>query len=108
MSVTKIARVQYHCALNEANMCIFQGETKKDLNRHIENIHRKKNQIQCTVCDLYFRNVDDLARHMRMTHKTKFPTLKCSQCEKDFKLEKELKKHIGKIIKHKSLAENSN
>ena len=51
--------------------------------------------MQCTVCNLYFRNRDELARHTQMAHKKSGePKIKCYQCDIDFESEKEVKSHI--------------
>ena len=60
---------QFHCALEESPSCPFQCENKEELKRHIEHKHSGKKDLQCTVCNLYFRNFEDLSRHMNPTHK---------------------------------------
>ena len=87
---------QIHCGLEEEPQCVFQCENKDELNKHIENTHRRKNQIQCTACSLYFRDIDDLAKHMSSTHKrTEVSILKCNQCQNNFGSDTELKKHLN-------------
>ena len=88
------AITQIHCALNEATDCIFHCETKEQLKRHIEVEHRSNAHIQCTVCDLFFRNIEDLAQHMNKTHKKPDSAIKCNQCEKTLRDKQELKDHI--------------
>ena len=76
---------QLHCGLEEEPKCVFQCENKDELNKHKENTHMRKNQIQFTACSLYFRDIDDLAKHMNLTHKRiEVSILKCIQCQNDF------------------------
>ena len=37
---------QFHCALNHTTTCLFQFNTREELNRHIERIHNSKPQLQ--------------------------------------------------------------
>ena len=60
---------QLHCALYEDPMCQFQCTTLRELNSHIEKTHRKKPDIPCTVCNLLFKNLDDLSKHTTTDHK---------------------------------------
>ena len=78
---------QIHCCLEEDTDCTFQCNTKEEMERHIDCKHQRKQQLQCTVCNLYFRNLDDLARHMGMAHKTGQelePQIKCNRCGLEF------------------------
>ena len=90
-----VPRKQLHCALEESPQCHFQCETNQELNKHIEDKHRGKKELQCKVCEIYFRSIDDLSKHMTMTHKKKEdPKIKCTQCRNEFKSNKELNSHI--------------
>ena len=87
---------QIHCALNEAPECHFQCGTEEQLKKHIEDKHRSKTQLPCTVCNLSFRDLDDLSRHMSMAHKSQDSIfIKCNHCEKALKDKTELKYHIS-------------
>ena len=88
---------QIHCALNEEPGCTFQCETEEQLKRHIEIKHRSKTHLPCTVCNLNFRDLDDLSRHMNMAHKSLDSTFKCNQCEKPLKDKQDLKQHITTV-----------
>ena len=85
---------QFHCALSNTPECDcpFQCSTKEELDKHIENNHNKKTHLQCTVCDLYFRDLDALSKHMSMIHKKENLTAKCNICGEPF--HGELKEHI--------------
>ena len=60
---------QIHCALTDSPGCQFQCETQEEMKQHIEIKHRSKTHLQCTVCDIVFRNLDNLSTHMNLTHK---------------------------------------
>ena len=88
---------QLHCALIESPNCLFQCETEQELQHHITIKHRSKNHIQCTVCNIAFRNIDDLATHMNLTHKKRDEAdlqYSCRRCEEKFETKSELDKHI--------------
>ena len=90
-------RKQIHCALREATNCGYQCETEDQIKKHVETKHRTKSHLPCTVCNLYFRDLDDLAQHMTMTHKNQESTIKCNQCEKPLKNKQDLKEHITTV-----------
>ena len=86
---------QIHCALKESSECNFQCSSKEKLEKHIQSVHRSKSTLQCTVCPLLFRNIDDLSRHMNMAHKAIEDTVfKWTQCDNYFQAKSELNKHI--------------
>ena len=102
--MTIITGQQWHCALQDAPACKFQCGTKAQLNNHIKKAHRNKTQLQCTVCNLYLKNVDELSKHMSLTHKrnyediqsneTNMSKLTCRNCQKTFNSHNELNEHI--------------
>ena len=61
---------------------------------------KKKKQLQCTVCNLYFRNLDDLANHMSLAPtntqdvEEHEDTIKCNQCEKIWQDRNDLNNHM--------------
>ena len=59
---------QFHCALVDTPSCQFQCGTKEELKHHIEIKHRSKPHLQCTVCNILFRNLENLAKHTNMAH----------------------------------------
>ena len=79
---------QLHCALSNKPECppecLFQCATKGELDEHIERLHRMNTQLPCSVCMVYFRDLDALAKHMSMAHKNENHNLKCSICEEHF------------------------
>ena len=79
---------QLHCALTDSPDCQFQCETKEQSQRHIETEHRAKTNLQCTVCNIVFRNLENLSIHMNST------------CQEKFKTKSDLDIHI--IAEHKS------
>ena len=94
---------QLHCALTDSPDCQFQCETKEQLQRHIETEHRAKTHLQCTVCNIVFRNIDNLSTHMNSTHKKSDEgdlQYSCRSCQEKFKTKSELDMHI--IAEHKS------
>ena len=100
LNAPDVTGYQLHCALEESPSCQFQCETKEQLNKHIEQTHRNKNHLQCTVCNLYFRNINELSKHMEMAHKKSVDLkIKCNQCDMDFESEKEVKSHIRNMHK---------
>ena len=72
--------VQFHCALINNTNCLAQYNTQLEMDKHIMKDHNKKSHLQCTVCDLYLRDLDDLAKHMNMTHKKETISMKCNIC----------------------------
>ena len=93
---------QIHCALKEDTNCTFQCNSIEQMERHIEIKHRRKTQLQCTVCNIFFRNLDDLAKHMNFVHTNSQDveehedTIKCNQCEKICQDREDLNNHIMK------------
>ena len=98
---------QIQCALEGNNCedtdCTFQCNIKEDMERHIDLKHQRKQQLQCTVCNLYFRNLDDLARHMGVAHRTGQevePQVKCNRCGLEFPNKNEIENHL--MVDHKT------
>ena len=94
---------QLHCAIIDTPECQFQCETNNEMQQHIKVKHRPKPQLQCTVCNLVFRNLDNLATHMNMAHEKSVEAdsqHKCRTCQKEFTNNNELNTHI--IENHKS------
>ena len=100
-----LTKQQLHCALQEETDCEFQCENKAQMDDHIKKVHRNKTKLQCTVCDLYFENLDQLSRHVNMTHKgndedvqskeINISELTCRNCQNTFNSKNELNKHIA-------------
>ena len=103
--VGTLTKQQLHCALQEETDCEFQCENKAQMDDHIKKVHRNKTKLQCTACDLYFENLDQLSRHVNMTHKgndedvqskeTNISELTCRNCQNTFNSKNELNKHIA-------------
>ena len=75
---------QVHCCLEENTDCIFQCETKDELKIHIEQKHRSKNQLHCSVCNIVFRDLQDLSSYITMIHKDTNEVIhqhKCRSCQ---------------------------
>ena len=56
---------------HDKHTCIFCNiicNGRNELNIHIEKTHRKKPEIPCTVCNLLFKNLDDLSKHTTIAH----------------------------------------
>ena len=67
------------------------------LKNHIKIYHRGKSNLPCTVCKLHFRNLDEVARHTSMAHKTSpTTTVNCNQCGQGFNDKKEIITYINK------------
>ena len=100
---------QLHCALDDSP-CSFQCETREELKQHIDRTHRGKTDLQCDVCNLFFRDLDDLSNHMNMVHRksdddiqsnaTNMSEYSCRNCLNAFNNNNELNQHI--ITEHKS------
>ena len=96
LNTTTHDSTQLHCALEEAPECQFQCASKNELERHIEQVHRSKNSLQCTVCTLKFINIDELSTHIDTIHKTTEETLfKCNRCGKSLGDKSEMNKHMN-------------
>ena len=97
------AITEIHCALNEATDCVFQCNTDEQLKRHIDLTHSNKANIHCIVCKSDFINMDDLAKHMRLAHRTgtnhSEDIIKCDKCDFQSKQRNEIENHINQ--KHK-------
>ena len=90
-----VENLQFHCALNNTPECLFQCNSKGELDQHIEKHHNKKTWLQCSVCQVYFRDLDALAQHMNMAHKKENNNqTKCSKCELSFSSKEELELHL--------------
>ena len=88
---------QFHCALQDAPACEFQCNTKAELDDHIIKTHRNKTQLQCTVCNMNFRDLDNLAEHMKKDHKKKEQVdsqYTCRSCNEKFETKSDLDIHI--------------
>ena len=74
-------------------MCHYTVGQKNHLENHILENH--KSPHQCLVCELYFRNIEDLSKHMDITHdKNDEILVKCHHCGKGCKDKEEIKTHI--------------
>jgi uncharacterized C2H2 Zn-finger protein len=91
---------QIYCALEETPDCPFQCNTKEELRQHIEIEHQSKKPLQCTVCNLYFKNLDDLARHMGVAHNNEELVVTCKLCGMRLPNKNEFIKHL--TTTHKS------
>ena len=98
-----LKKQQFHCCLVDAPSCQFQCETKEELKHHIEIKHRFKPHLQCTVCKILFRNLENLAKHTNMAHKKDADVdsqFTCRRCQMKFETRSELDVCI--IDEHKS------
>ena len=89
---------QLHCCLNDTPGCSFQCETQEELQHHIEIKHRSKIHLQCTVCNIVFINLDNLAKHMKLSHKKSEDDemhYSCHSCPEKFKTKNEVDIHIN-------------
>ena len=90
---------QIHCCLNESTDCVFQCNTEEQLKKHTELEHSNKANIQCIECKSNFMNLDDLARHMSMNHRTgtdhSEDILKCDKCDYQSNQKNEIENHIN-------------
>ena len=76
---THIPSPTYDC-----EVCGFEGSSKKDMDKHIEKIHK------CGVCNSLYKDVYELNRHKETKHNKKFS---CNECEFTCSSEKVLKTH---------------
>ena len=93
--------IQLHCALEESSpstSCEFQCSSRNQLKKHIDLVHRIKTLLQCTLCTLTFKNIEDMSQHINMVHRTKEDTI-CNICGQYY--EDELNEHINR--KHMQL-----
>ena len=84
--------------------CDTSLSDKKQLSKHISNIHGAKNIIyKCEVCNLEFKLKPSFEMHMKKTHQG-IKDYKCDLCPKDFFSKGGLDSHLndfhkmGKII----------
>ena len=95
---------QFHCALIESTGCDFQCDSREVLKQHVDETHRGKTQLQCSVCNVYFRDLNDLSNHMSMSHiemdddtqilETNQSEYICRNCQNTFNNNNDLNKHI--------------
>ena len=101
-------QLQYHCALEDTPACRFQSESKEEFDRHIKRNHKEADHLQCSVCSLYFRDINHLSKHIIMTH-NKEALINCNKCEEEFMSKTELDRHIleNHFTNHKSNTHNA-
>ncbi|KAG6460255.1 zinc finger protein 135 isoform X2 [Manduca sexta] len=92
-------RLQTHKNAHKAGPSVECGQCGKKmkneylLKAHIRNVHNKP-KYGCTVCNLKFCTFRDRLAHLDKSHGMKTTNLKCSQCDKSFKLPQTLSAHM--------------
>ena len=69
---------------------------KNHLDRHIDVVHKKMKQNQCSQCLKKFGKKSDLRKHIKAVHNKEQP-YQCNQCLKKFSYSSNLAVHIGVV-----------
>ena len=81
-------------------LCNLSYGQKSDLNKHIREVHEKKNYFQCPQCSKRYATRYERKKHTELIHE-KGKSFKCSKCKMAFGREKDMKKHITEVHEEK-------
>ena len=117
---TSKSALNYHktaCHINSVtkltcDLCGSQFLRKYELNRHIKSIHEiseENSEYECDQCNIKFTRKDNKYRHDQEQHfannanvdyvsdLASLSTFECSECDKIFRRESELKRHVNSV-----------
>ena len=88
------------------NFCDKRFLSRNNLNIHTKEIHEKRKDFQCEICEIAFSRKSLYSKHMEShdeTQKYTNQSYRCNLCEKVFSSEFKLKKHTSahKLIPNK-------
>ena len=86
-----------HRTFRKCNQCNKYYRSKGALNAHIKLCHEAPD-IACHICGKTTKSKDNFELHMKK-HKNEEKTVKCSECDKHFFTNFEMKKHISRVHK---------
>lgn len=75
------------------NLCLTHFSSKQKRDNHIENMHSKKKRFSSKVCAKIIYSKDGLVSHMNKH--TRFFGHQCLYCQKSYKNESDLLKHVS-------------
>ena len=58
-------KTNYSC-----KVCPYKSQTKKDILRHVKDVHSDSDRVQCSVCMKSFKNKNSLRSHCGIAHKS--------------------------------------
>merc|ERR1719411_907838 len=97
----KSVKTEYNLRLHKkshdivnCDQCDFSCEGRKRLQRHVNSKHaeNKKDPHVCHICSKVIGTSQQLKSHLQIHGDEKF---ECEQCQKTFKVEKNLQRHIS-------------
>ena len=83
-------------------LCFKKFAQRRDRDRHVKGVHEKKQSVKfkCLSCDKAFMSRTSLDYHTETVHGEN-SSVKCKICEKEFRHEQVLKRHLKSV--HKDL-----
>ena len=77
------------------HICNYQSDTNDNLKCHLRNVHFQKSpKVSCTDCEIFFKNKDDLLKHIGEVHNN---LIKCNKCNFSCYSNDKMKRHITDI-----------
>ena len=91
-----------HTGLFHCDLCDKQFFCRSFLNEHIYQSHSTQKPHQCTFCELGFKLISDLTKHVKRIHRgCQAPHLICTECGASFETRRLYNNHFNKLHKKK-------